>query len=93
MGDTVKTEEKAIVEYKGEKIPITFRKEAEMQIMNDTSTANSPAYCYHCFCKQDTGGSWYCCKCGIRLWEIKAHLNVDSANITEMDECTQRNRY
>jgi phage recombination protein Bet len=25
MGDTVKTEEKAIVEYKGEKIPITFR--------------------------------------------------------------------
>jgi phage recombination protein Bet len=25
MGDTIKTEEKAIVEYKGEKIPITFR--------------------------------------------------------------------
>jgi|GEM_PF-5438831 len=54
--------------------------------MNNTSTANNPAYCYHCFCKQDTGGSWYCCKCGIRLWEIKAHLNVDSATTAGVTE-------
>ena len=21
---------------------------------------------YHCFCQQDTGGNWFCCKCGLR---------------------------
>jgi len=23
--------------------------------------------CLHCFCQQDTGGNWHCCKCGERL--------------------------
>ena len=24
----------------------------------------------HCFCRQDTGGSWVCCKCGKRLMDV-----------------------
>lgn len=42
--------------------------------MNQTA-AIDPRYCYHCFCKQDTGGSWYCCKCGIRLDDLRVIPN------------------
>jgi len=27
-------------------------------------TAIDPNYCCHCFCRQNTGGTFYCCKCG-----------------------------
>jgi len=26
--------------------------------------------CEHCFCRQDTGGNWVCCKCGKRLMDV-----------------------
>ena len=33
----------------------------------DWVTTISQRECKHCLCKQDTGGNWYCCKCGWKL--------------------------
>ena len=37
--------------------------------------------CQHCLCKQDTGGQWYCCKCGwkelIPIYYIEPFRHVE----------------
>jgi len=38
--------------------------------MNGSTTGISPEDHVHCFCQQDTGGNWICCKCGIRLRDV-----------------------
>jgi len=47
-----------------------------------SSTAVDPRTCFHCFCKRDTGGVWYCCKCGIRLteWRVYSLPRCGNAN-------------
>jgi len=42
--------------------------------MNQTAAIDY-RYCYHCFCKQDTAGHWYCCKCGVRLTDLRVMPN------------------
>ena len=45
--------------------------------LEQSSTVIDPSKCPHCFCKQNTGGTYYCCKCGtvqLTSWIIKTDL-------------------
>lgn len=50
---------------------------------NDHSTAVDPNNCNHCFCKVNTGGHYYCCRCGSFLQQVNPNVSETFYNRRE----------
>lgn len=53
-------------------------------------TAVTPQDCHHCFCYQNTGGNWVCCKCSLvlraRVWKIFYPISYPSPIVYQCKE-------